>query len=127
MSLTKFLKARKTASNPASISLRNIWAVIQAFFRKHTRNIGGLAIPDHVYEQIIWRRIQVRTKSPMCWEGGSCIVCGCDILGKTMEDRGCSISEHPELLTRKSPCYPAMMTKEKWEEFKKIFKIKLFD
>jgi hypothetical protein len=66
-------------------------------------------------------------RSPLCWKRGTCQVCGCDILGKTMEDRACSISEHPELLERREPCYPEMMSKEDWEKYKSINNIKLFE
>ena len=90
-------------------------------------NMGGFELPIHVYEQIIWRRISVKSQSPMCWYTGACKVCGCDILGKTMEDRACSISEHPDLLKKREPCYPAMMSESEWKAFKKDKKIKLFD
>jgi hypothetical protein len=127
MNLTKFLKERKKVSHPAKINLRNSLAVIQSWFRKKRRNIGGLDLPDHIYEQIIWRRVRVMERSPLCWMRGTCRVCGCDILGKTMEDRACSISEHPDLLERREPCYPEMMSKEKWNEYKISNNIKLFE
>lgn len=119
------LLGRTDASHPASFSLRNIKAVWQAFFRKTKRKIDGFELEDHIYEQIIWRRVEVRWNSPKCWYSNSCKICGCDILGKTMEDRACSLSEHPEL--NRVPCYPAMMTKEEWILFKEKKKIKLFD
>jgi hypothetical protein len=116
MSLRSYLKARKTAINPAKITLRNVYAVIQAWFRKKRRSLGGFDLPDYMYEQIIWRRVQVIIKSPKCWESGSCIQCGCEILGKTMEDRGCE-----------GKCYPEMMNAENWEIYKRINNIKLFE
>jgi hypothetical protein len=79
----------------------------------------------HIYEQIIWRRIKVMDNSPKCWQSGHCIVCGCEILGKTMEDRGCSASESPELNI--SPCYPDMMSKKEWNQYKITNNIKLFN
>ena len=88
----------------------------QAWFRKNTD------VPNHVWEQTIWRRNQVKEKSPECWEKGYCTVCGCDIIGKTYEDRACSKEELNE-----EPCYPAMMDKETWKEYKKSNNIKLFD
>jgi len=109
----------------SKITFRNIYAVIQAFFRKQKLHIDGISLDQHMFEQIIWRRTQVRAKSPSCWQSGECIVCGCDILGKTMEDRACSVSEHPEL--KREPCYPKMMDKKEWKEFKKVNRIKLFD
>lgn len=109
----------------AKITPRNIYAVIQAYFRKARRSIGGFDLPDYMYEQIIWRRTQVIEKSPECWKSGHCVVCGCEILGKTMEDRACSISELEDYNV--PPCYPEMMSKENWEKYKKIYNIKLFD
>lgn len=112
----------------AKITPRNIYAVLQAFFRKKRRSIAGFELPDHMYEQIIWRRTQVMKKSPTCWESGKCIVCGCDILGKTIEDRACSIIDDKEsLLSGKFPCYPAMLNKENWEKYKELDNIKLFN
>ena len=106
---------------PAKITLRNIWAVLQAFFRQKRRNLGGFDLPAHQYEQIIWRRTQVIEKSPACWKLGSCQVCGCEIIGKTMEDRGCSAPE-----VGREQCYPDMMTKEEWVTYKIKNNIKLF-
>jgi hypothetical protein len=128
MNLTKFLKARRAASHPAKFSLRNIRAVWQAWTRRKLfREIDGLRIAQHTYEQIIWRRMQVEKNSPKCWHTGACKVCGCDILGKTMEDRPCSIAEHPELLAKRPPCYPAMMEAHRWEDYKRQQHIKLFE
>lgn len=107
---------RSKYSNPAKLTWANIKAVFQAFFRKRMRNIGGLLLKDHIYEQIIWRRTQVMHKSPQCWRDGKCKVCGCDILGKTMEDRGCERS-----------CYPFMRTEKTWKKYKELLEIKLFD
>lgn len=109
------LRGKTKAKNPAKLSLRNIWAVIQAFFR---RKIQGFSLPSHIYEQIIWRRIQVIEKSPECWKSGNCVQCGCEILGKTIEDRGCENEPF---------CYPEMMKKDTWKEYKKNNNIKLFE
>lgn len=128
MKLKQFFKARKTAERPAGFIWANIKAVIQAYYRKQKmRSIGGFEMEGHIYEQIIWRRTQVIANSPRCWYSGSCKVCGCDILGKTMEDRACSIVEHPDLLAKRQPCYPEMMDAAKWKEFKQLKNIKLFD
>lgn len=124
---------RKTASHPAPITLRNIWAVIQAFFRKLKRGqikelvIGEMPLPQYKWEQIVYRRIMVEKKSPQCWFMGSCRVCSCEILGKTMEDRACSVTEHPEILEHRDPCYPSMMTEKDWAEYKLKNNIKYFE
>ena len=88
--------------------------------------MSGFELPLHIYEQIIWRRAEVMYKSPICWYTGSCRICGCDILGKTMEDRGCAISEHSDLKKDREPCYPPMMKDIEWEAYKERYNIKLF-
>jgi hypothetical protein len=104
---------------PASfLNIKNIWAVIQA----KKRSIGGFKTDSHIYEQIVWRRTQVMEKSPECWKQGYCRVCGCEILGKTMENRSCAAPDIGE-----KPCYPEMMKKEEWQKFKIDNNIKLFD
>lgn len=107
-----------TIKNPAKITPRNVLAVLQAWKRKYQKEWFGFELPPHLQEQIIWRRTEVMIKSPLCWKQGQCVECGCEILGKTMEDRGCSNKENP--------CYPEMMSKENWETYKKINEIKLF-
>jgi hypothetical protein len=104
----------------SKITIRNVLAVIQAYFRK-ARMLDGYSLPSHIYEQIIWRRTQVMKKSPSCWERGECRVCGCEILGKTMEDRNCSATDIGE-----EPCYPTMMKKDEWRTYKTSNNIKLF-
>ena len=66
-------------------------------------------------------KTKVMDLEPRCWESGYCIVCGCDILGKTMEDRGCSAEDVGDF-----PCYLPMMDQETWEKFKLDNQIKLF-
>jgi hypothetical protein len=78
--------------------------------------MGGFDIPSYMYEQIIWRRIQVAILSPECWESGNCIQCGCEIMGKTMEDRMCEYG-----------CYPEMMPKDVWKKYKLDNNIKIFE
>lgn len=102
----------------AKITWRNIKAVFQAYWRR-TKRLAGFDIGEHIWEQIVWRRTQVIKKSPQCWEEGACYMCGCEILGKTMEDRGCSDSM--------SPCYPGMMSKENWKKYKINNQIKIFN
>lgn len=128
MKLKQFLQARKKAEKPAKFSFSNIFAVFQSWGRKQQKRcIAGFSLDDYIYEQIIWRRTQVIANSPMCWYSGNCKICGCDILGKTMEDRGCSILEHPEILVKRPACYPNMMNKEEWNKYKQLKNIKLFE
>ena len=114
--LYNHLRGKTNARNPAKVTLRNILAVLQAFFRKKRRSMGGLDIPSYMYEQIIWRRIQVSILSEECMASGHCVECGCEILGKTMEDRKCE-----------SGCYPEMMSREVWNKYKKDNNIKIFE
>ena len=108
------LRGKTTASNPAKLTLSNIKGFLQALYRKG-REISGFKLPSHVYEQIIWRRTEVARVSPECWESNSCKVCGCDVLGKTMEDRSCE-----------GFCYPEMMGEGEWDKYKKMNNINLF-
>lgn len=55
--------------------------------------------------------------SPECWKKGYCIQCGCEIIPKTTADMGCENEPY---------CYPEMMGKKEWKEFKKTNKIDLF-
>ncbi len=98
------LRGKTKALNPAKVDWPHIWAVIQSWFR------SILPTPKHIKEQILWRREQVKDKSPMCWIEGHCIQCGCEIMGKTKADMGCENEPY---------CYPEMMGKKEWQEFKK--------
>ncbi len=113
------LRGKTDATKPAKLSFQNIRAVIQAWIRgkQIEWKIDGFTVPEHVFEQIQWRRGQVAEKSPQCWNSGVCKVCGCEILGKTMEDRSCEAE---------TPCYPAMFHVEQdWRNYKSVNKIKL--
>jgi len=44
---------------------------------------------------------------PECFEQGSCKMCGCDTTALQMADKACD-----------KPCYPTMMTRDKWRVFK---------
>jgi len=96
------LTGKTTALNPAKFDLRHIWAVLQSWIRI-------VYTPKYIKEQIEWRREQVKSKSPLCWEQGSCIQCGCEIMGKTTADMGCENEPF---------CYPEMMDKKTWKQFK---------
>lgn len=97
------IRGKTNALNPAKVDLPHVWAVLQSWIR------SILPTPAHIKEQIEWRRKQVQQKSPECWKQGHCIQCGCEIMGKTMADMGCENEPF---------CYPEMMNKAKWKEFK---------
>ena len=51
---------------------------------------------------------------PECYEEGYCKMCGCNTTALQMADKPCN-----------KPCYPKMMGKKDWENFKKENKINL--
>src|SRR5688500_11169278 len=102
------LTGKLKVKNPAKLNWANVKGVAQAY----SRQIAGFNLEPHLYEQIIWRRTVV---NPECWELGYCRFCGCEILGKTMEDRACEDN-----------CYPEMMDSSMWNIYKKENNIKLF-
>ena len=105
------IRGKTDAANPAKLDIKHIWAVLQSWVRCR------LPLPKHVKEQIIWRRGQVVMKSPECWKEGACIQCGCEIVPKTTADMGCENEPF---------CYPAMMDRKHWKQFKTNNDIKLF-
>lgn len=105
------VRGKTKALNPAKLDFKHIWAVIQSWFR------SILPTPKHIKEQIIWRRGQIVLTSPDCWREGHCIQCGCEIIPKTTADMACENEPF---------CYPKMMGKNQWKEFKKTNNIKLF-
>lgn len=105
------IRGKTNALNPAKLDLKHIWAVFQSWWR------SLWPVPKHIQEQIVWRRGQVALLSPECWKEGACIQCGCEIVPKTTADMGC---ENPPY------CYPDLMPKDEWEEFKIDNEIKLF-
>jgi hypothetical protein len=115
--LYNLLTGKLKVANPAKLTWSNIRAVLQATQRK-SMQMAGFDLGQHIWEQIIWRRIQVMERSPECWKQGFCKVCGCELIGKTMEDRPCE---------SETPCYPMMMNAEAWGKYKKSNNIQLFD
>lgn len=59
---------------------------------------------QHIYEQII-KRIQWMDRE--CFDQGSCKICGCGTTALQMANKSCD-----------KPCYPPMMNKRDWKEFK---------
>lgn len=92
-------------SNPAKVTLKTIKSFLQGYTRKFTEGFGMLN--QHQKEQVIWRS----EKAQPCTDNGTCLYCGCDTPAKYYSDEAC---EDP---IRK--CYPAMMDKNTWEEYKK--------
>jgi hypothetical protein len=89
------------------INLPNIKGYIQGNFRRILSNFGSL--PKHIEEQAEWRLKQVEKKSPQCLTEKGCVHCGCEIISKAFEKRGCS---------SENPCYPEMMSEQEWAFYK---------
>lgn len=91
----------------AKINLPNIKGYLQAHYREALDELGFLE--SHVKEQALFRLWLVKQRSPECYETNSCVHCECTVDSKIFEDRQCS-----------GTCYGEMLSKEDWEEFKKI-------
>lgn len=63
-------------------------------------------IRKHIFEQITFR-IQVMDKE--CYNNGQCKLCGCETTALQMANKPCN-----------KPCYPKMMNKKEWVEYKKL-------
>jgi hypothetical protein len=89
------------------ITPKNVHAFVQAHYRKYKDELGDLE--PHIKEQVLWRSV----KAKACTENKSCLYCGCSTedLELYFADLGC---KKPE-----DPCYPNMMDKESWENYKK--------
>jgi len=116
--LYHLLIGKTNAKHPAKLTFANIKGFLQSIYRKSQRliNISGFEFAQFKWEQVIWRRTRVKDLSPKCWKENICKICGCDVIDKTLEDRGCE-----------GFCYTEMMqTEEEWKEYKTKNKIKLF-
>jgi len=60
---------------------------------------------EHIREQIIFR---INSMNRVCYDRGSCIVCGCVTTQLQMSDKVCA-----------GNCYPKMFTKKEWESLKR--------
>lgn len=61
-------------------------------------------IRNHIQQQIEWR---ISVMDIDCYTEGSCKLCGCDTVALQMANKTCN-----------KPCYPKMMDKKDWEEYK---------
>lgn len=75
-------------------------------FRKFllSYSITKKLVPLHIREQIEWR---IKKMDQKCLSNGACLLCGCSTPGLQMANDMCD-----------KPCYPDMMDKLNWEEFK---------
>lgn len=70
-------------------------------------------VPLHIREQIEWR---IKKMDQECLSNGACLMCGCATPGLQMANDMCD-----------KPCYPEILSKEQWKDFKitKYHSIKL--
>lgn len=106
------MKKEDLEPKKAQITPSNVKGFIQGNFRKFIIGLEeyGIPIPKHIKEQAAWRLIQVKQKSPECFNQDKCIHCGCQVSAKVFEDRACSNTE--------DPCYPTMQSESDWNTFK---------
>lgn len=85
--------------------IQNILSYIQGHVRyKLYYSVFKFLIRKHIKEQINYRIDAMEIK---CYLNGSCIMCGCKTLHLQMANKACD-----------KPCYPSMLSKKKWKEFK---------
>lgn len=88
------------------ITLTNVRAYITGMLRYkcyYSRVLRPL-IREHILEQIDFR---IKYMDRICYDQGSCKMCGCQTTGLQMANKACD-----------KPCYPEMMKKRKWNAFK---------
>lgn len=95
------------ANNPAKVNFKNI----KNFLSAQVREAGFL--PEHEKEQVMWRHEVAQA----CSLNGSCLECGCETPDLYYGTEGCK--------KEKNPCFPKMMDKDVWEQFKIDNNIKL--
>lgn len=114
MTLIDWLKHRKEYPLAKKVNLSNILNYASAEFRHWQSTSSFMNCPRHIEEQSIWRLSEVKQKSPLCIEMGKCKSCGCEMIDKSFELQECETG-----------CYPRLMGKEKWEQYKKTNNIKI--
>lgn len=89
----------------AKVNLRNILAYITGNLRYsvYYSKYKGL-LREHIIEQIDFR---IKVMDSVCYEEGSCKLCGCTTTKLQMANKSCD-----------KPCYPTMMNRKHWRLFK---------
>ena len=67
-------------------------------------------IREHIFEQIQYR---IKVMDQECYNSGSCKICGCNTPHLQMANKTCE-----------GKCYPVMMNKKQWKDFKSKNNIK---
>ena len=103
----------KLVKSKEEVTLANVLYYIQGtiryhfFYHKYLKKLIRL----HIFEQITYR---ILVMDPECYAEGYCKMCGCNTTALQMADKPCN-----------KPCYPKMMSKKDWGNFKKENKINL--
>ena len=103
----------KLVKSKEKVTLANVLYYIQGtiryyfFYHKYLKKLIRL----HIFEQIVYR---ISVMDPECYEEGYCKMCGCNTTALQMANKQCN-----------KPCYPKMMGKKDWKNFKKENKIDL--
>lgn len=88
------------------INKKNIKAYIQGKLRyKLFYSPFKFLIRKHIREQI---EARISSMDIVCYNEGACKMCGCQTTALQMANKACD-----------KPCYPAMLSKTKWERIKK--------
>ena len=103
----------KLVKSKEELTLDNVLYYVQGtiryyfFYHKYLKKLIRL----HIFEQIVYR---ISVMDPECYEEGYCKMCGCNTTALQMTNKPCN-----------KPCYPKMMGKREWKNFKKENKINL--
>lgn len=112
-------------TNPAKPTLKNIkkfivgWSryiLYKLFYQGHVSRLGEdskdvMFLPKHQMEQFVWRQ---QIMNPLCLAQGKCVICGCQTPQLQMAGEACE-----------GNCYPEMMDKKEWENYKKENQIEI--
>lgn len=100
--------------------IKDVFYFLQGYTREFIYNHCEFLMRKHIKEQFEHRCLEAEA----CYKNGSCLGCGCTTPALFFANKGCSLRQYPveirKRLTGKSyPCYPEMMGKKEWNEFKK--------
>jgi len=88
---------------------KNIWAYIQGNIRYQLYySRFQKLLPKHIREQY---RYRLEMMDEECYMTGSCKLCGCQTTQLQMANKSCE-----------KPCYPPMMNRKKWKQYKVKYK-----
>ena len=118
--MKQFLKTlRSINQNP-----KLIVDYLQGTFRMILFKNLPFLIRKHIREQYVYRKKNAR----QCSKNGSCLVCGCKTDDLFFANKECSLNKITDDFTRiilvgkKVPCYPRMMNKKEWLNYKQTIK-----